>query len=243
MFGRGKRQVDVVAAWGSRRRPRRGGTGPGRSRAGRRWPAPGGPGGAQADRRAAGRGGGRAGQGPRANGYPTEMWTLARVAEVIEQVTGVRYGQTQTWTILRKRLGWSRQRPARRAVERDDEAIATWVKRGVAADKKSARRRGAWIVFQDESGFSLLPPVRATWAPTGQTPVLRHRFSWTRLSMSGALAYRPDGSRDRAAVPDQRGRLQHRVADRVPHRPARAFRRREDHVDLGRPALAPVHGR
>jgi len=36
--------------------------------------------------------------------------------------------------------------------------------------------------------------VRATWAPKGQTPVLRHRFRWTRLSMSGALAYRPDGS-------------------------------------------------
>jgi transposase len=36
--------------------------------------------------------------------------------------------------------------------------------------------------------------VRATWAPKGCTPVLRHRFSWTRLSMSGALAYRADGS-------------------------------------------------
>lgn len=36
--------------------------------------------------------------------------------------------------------------------------------------------------------------MRATWAPKGQTPVLRHRFSWTRLSMSGALAYRPDRS-------------------------------------------------
>jgi hypothetical protein len=35
--------------------------------------------------------------------------------------------------------------------------------------------------------------VRATWAPRGKTPVLRHRFNWTRLSMSGALAYRPDG--------------------------------------------------
>jgi transposase len=49
-------------------------------------------------------------------------------------------------------------------------------------------------VFQDESGFSLLPPVRATWAPRGQTPVLRHRFSWKRLSMASALAYQPDGS-------------------------------------------------
>jgi len=36
--------------------------------------------------------------------------------------------------------------------------------------------------------------VRATWAPRGQTPVLRHRFSWKRLSMSGALGYRPDAS-------------------------------------------------
>ena len=36
--------------------------------------------------------------------------------------------------------------------------------------------------------------MRATWAPRGQTPVLRHRFNWARLSMSGALAYRPDGS-------------------------------------------------
>jgi transposase len=36
--------------------------------------------------------------------------------------------------------------------------------------------------------------VRGTWAPKGHTPVLRHRFSWTRLSMCGALAYRPDSS-------------------------------------------------
>ena len=67
-------------------------------------------------------------RGPRAHGYPTDMWTLARVAEVIEKVTGVRYQPTQTWIILRQRLGWSRQRPARRAVERDEEVIAAWVK-------------------------------------------------------------------------------------------------------------------
>jgi transposase len=66
-------------------------------------------------------------KGPRANGFPTDLWTLARVADVIEATTGVRYSQTQTWEILRHRLGWTRQRPARRALERDDEAIATWV--------------------------------------------------------------------------------------------------------------------
>jgi transposase len=67
-------------------------------------------------------------RGPRANGYGTELWTLARVAEVIEATTGVRYSQTQTWEILRTRLGWSRQRPARRALERDDEEVVRWVK-------------------------------------------------------------------------------------------------------------------
>lgn len=76
-------------------------------------------------------------KGPRANGFPTEMWTLARVADVIEAVSGVRYGPTQTWTILRQRLGWSRQRPARRALERNDEAIATWVKKDWPRIKKA----------------------------------------------------------------------------------------------------------
>ena len=88
--------------------------------------------------------------GPRANGFPTEMWTLARVADVIEQVSGVRYSQTQTWVVLGERLGWSKQRPARRAIERNDEAIATWVKQdwprirkapGAAAPGSSSKTR------------------------------------------------------------------------------------------------------
>ena len=64
----------------------------------------------------------------------------------------------------------------------------------LAAVEKRARRQNALIVFEDESGISLLPSVRATWAPRGCTPVLRHRFAWKRLSLAGALAYEPDGS-------------------------------------------------
>lgn len=66
-------------------------------------------------------------KGPKANGFPTELWTLARVAEVIEALTGVRYHPGHVWRILREQLGWSRQRPARRAIERDDKAIERWV--------------------------------------------------------------------------------------------------------------------
>jgi transposase len=138
MFERGKRQADVVMALGVSAQTA--------SRWYRAW---------QERGRAGLAGAGRAGrrrklsddqlaavaaalaEGPRANGFPTEMWTLARVADVIERISGVRYSQTQTWAVLRERLGWTRQRPARRAVERNEEAIATWVKEDWPRIKKA----------------------------------------------------------------------------------------------------------
>lgn len=49
------------------------------------------------------------------------------------------------------------------------------------------------IVFEDESGISMSPSVRRTWAPRGKTPVLRTHFNWKRLSMAAALIYAPRG--------------------------------------------------
>jgi hypothetical protein len=54
----------------------------------------------------------------------------------------------------------------------------------VAQGKKNACRRRAWIVFQDESGVSQRPPVRRTWAPRGETPVLTYAFNWKKLSIA-----------------------------------------------------------
>jgi DDE superfamily endonuclease len=67
----------------------------------------------------------------------------------------------------------------------------------VAADQKGARAESAWIVFFDESGISLIPPVRRTWSPRGRTPILRHRMAWKRASMAAALGYHPDGTKAR----------------------------------------------
>ena len=67
----------------------------------------------------------------------------------------------------------------------------------VAGGKKNARRRKAWLVFQDESGVSERPSVRRTWAPRGQTPTLIHAFNWGKISVAAALAYRWDGKRGR----------------------------------------------
>lgn len=68
---------------------------------------------------------------------------------------------------------------------------------GLAAGKKNACRQRAWIAFQDESGVTERPPVRRTWAPKGQTPVLTHPYNWHKLSVAGALAYRWDARRCR----------------------------------------------
>src|SRR5881397_2446892 len=81
---------------------------------------------------------------------------------------------------------------ARRGGDRAVEA------RALAAGKKNARRRRAWIVFEDESGVSHRPVVRRTWAPRGHPPVLTHTGgNWSRLSIAAALAFRWDGRRRR----------------------------------------------
>lgn len=67
-------------------------------------------------------------------------------------------------------------------------------RRSLATDKKGAQEQGAQLVFIDESGFSLRPSVRRTWAPRGQTPLIRRHFNWKRLSAIAALLCQPDGS-------------------------------------------------
>jgi len=66
-------------------------------------------------------------KGARANGFNTDLWTLRRVAKVIEAITGVHYHQGHVWRILRDSMGWSLQRPAKRAKERNEKAVKVWI--------------------------------------------------------------------------------------------------------------------
>lgn len=63
--------------------------------------------------------------GPDAHGYATGLWTLKRVAALIETQCGVRYSQARVWQLLRA-LGWSCQRPTGQARQRDEAAIRRW---------------------------------------------------------------------------------------------------------------------
>ncbi len=91
-------------------------------------------------------------QGARAHGFANELWTLRRIAAVMRVHFGVRYHPSHVWKVLRG-LGWSCQVPERRAIQRDEQAMAQW-------------KRYQWPAIQKSP---------TTWRPSGVPR--RERFS------------------------------------------------------------------
>jgi transposase len=77
-------------------------------------------------------------RGPLAHGWADQRWTLARVKTMIGRLFHISYTVEGTWRLLR-RHGWSWQQPARRAIERDDDAVELW-KREVWPRVRAPRR-------------------------------------------------------------------------------------------------------
>lgn len=75
-------------------------------------------------------------QGAMAQGYRTELWTTQRIAALIERKLGVRYHRNHVGKLLHQ-IGWSHQKPERRAIERDETAIADWKRTVWPAVKKT----------------------------------------------------------------------------------------------------------
>jgi transposase len=75
-------------------------------------------------------------QGARAHGFDTDLWTLPRVAKIIDQLTGVRYHPGHIWKVLGA-MDWSLQRPAKRARERDDKKVKLWLEQRWPAVKRT----------------------------------------------------------------------------------------------------------
>jgi transposase len=77
-------------------------------------------------------------EGAIGQGFATELWTLPRIAKLIAQRFGVQYSRGHIWHLLR-RLGFSCQKPARRAIQRNEAAIERWKKQRWPALKKTPR--------------------------------------------------------------------------------------------------------
>ena len=77
--------------------------------------------------------------GARKAGFPTDLWTLPRVTQLIEREFDVSYHSTHVGRLL-KTLGFSRQKPQRRSKEQDPEAVKAWREEQWPAIKKGRRR-------------------------------------------------------------------------------------------------------
>ncbi|MBN9118440.1 MAG: IS630 family transposase [Planctomycetes bacterium] len=124
--------------------------------------------------------------GPEAYAFRGEVWTCARVARVIEDEFGVGYHKDHVGRLL-KELRWTPQTPITRAIQRDERAIEHWRRVTWPELLERAKRERRALVFEDESGFYLLPGLVRTYAPQGQTPVIREFQTRDHLSVMGGM--------------------------------------------------------
>jgi hypothetical protein len=130
-------------------------------------------------------------QGAVSQGWENDLWTAKRVAEMIRRHFRIECSSRYAWTILRRYLGWTSQKPILRLKERDDAAIQRWVEQEFPKILRDATRRGASLVFIDESGFMLEPIIRRTFAPRGKTPIIKVTDPHGRISVAGAITISP----------------------------------------------------
>ena len=125
---------------------------------------------------------------------PFYLWTRAAVASLIAREYGITVSLVTVGRYLRA-WGLSPQKPVRRAYERNDAAIARWLKQEYPAIARQARRDKAAIYWGDEMGLRRDHVTGTSDAPVGQTPVIRatgQRFGCNMISAitnKGALAF------------------------------------------------------
>jgi transposase len=124
-------------------------------------------------------------QGAKKHGWPNQLWTADRVARLIRDRFGVSFHPEHVRKILKQRLGWTSQKPKRKARERDDKEVERWLDDELPRILREAYRRQAHVIFLDESGFFLTPTVRRSLAPRGQAPILD---CWDRRDRIAAIS-------------------------------------------------------
>lgn len=123
--------------------------------------------------------------------FPFALWTAGMVRQLIIDQFGITLSEGSVVRIL-KEMGLTPQKPLRRAWQQNPERVAKWTREEYPAIQKEARRVGATIYFGDEAGIRSDYHSGTTWAPKGQTPIVRTTGS--RLSMNMISAVSAKGS-------------------------------------------------
>ncbi len=100
------------------------------------------------------------------------LWTIQMIVELIKKKFNVQYSIVQVSYIL-KEIGFSKQKPLQRAYQQDPQKVQQWLQKEYPAIKKEAKKEKRNIFFGDEAGFHSTAAYGGTWAPKGDTPVIR----------------------------------------------------------------------
>lgn len=103
---------------------------------------------------------------------PFALWTREAVRDLIAMKYNIDYSPNMVGRLL-KRWGFTPQKPVTRAYERNDEAIRHWLRHQYPALRRRAKREKAEIYWEDETGLRSDHLVGRSYAPRGQTPVIR----------------------------------------------------------------------
>ena len=120
-------------------------------------------------------------------GLPGLLWTRDAVAELLAQRAGRWLARTTVGGYLRG-WGFSPQRPQRRALEQNPVAVARWLAEEFPAIGAQARREGGVVVWLDEMGVRSEVTAGRSWAPIGQTPVIKRTGKRLRVNMISAIS-------------------------------------------------------
>ena len=117
------------------------------------------------------------------------LWTRSMVTRLIRKQFGLKLSESSVGRLLRQ-MGLSCQKPLYRAYQQDSEAVEYWKKTVFPQIKKRAKKLGATIYFEDESGIRSDFHAGTTWSPKGQTPVIKVTGARFRTNMVAAISTR-----------------------------------------------------
>jgi transposase len=120
-------------------------------------------------------------------GLPGFLWTRDAVAELIGQRYDLWLARTTVGTCLRG-WGFSPQKPQPRALEQNPAAVAFWLAEEFPAIRAKAKREGGVVLWLDEMGVRSDAAAGRSWAPVGQTPVIKGTGKRFRVNMISAIS-------------------------------------------------------
>jgi transposase len=115
------------------------------------------------------------------------LWTLALIGQVFARQFGMSLSKP-TLSKIMKQLGFTPQRPLHRAYEQDAVLVQRWLDTDLPALRQRAKARGARILFADEASMRGDYHAGTTWAPQGQTPIVKATGQRPTVNMISAVS-------------------------------------------------------